>query len=356
MHKSYRIVLLSLCVWASLFADTQAPTRHTDTKPLRHIPAKALPLPAAASAVVRQSIASAPQPDLDRRRTFRMPSNEELRDWIAYSRENGEEGARIWAKRYGVTIRKEKIGDIDVYRLLPRQKSYNDALFVYLHGGAYLFGGGMSGLHEAILIASRIGIAVLSVDYRMPPDYPYPTAVEDVVTVYKKIRERYAPNRIVMGGSSSGGGLTLAVVQTLQKRHITLPAALFVGSPWADLTKTGDSLYVNEAVDRKIVTYDGFIAAAAKLYAHGHDLKESGLSPLYGDFSHFPPTMLVTGTRDLFLSLTVRVHRKLRAANVPSDLHLFEGLSHVDYFVLPESAESKETYRELKRFLDRYLH
>lgn len=355
MQKGYRIALLAICVWTSLFADTQAPTRHIETKPLQQIPAKALPLPSAASAVVRESIAHAPQPNLDQRRAFRMPNKAELRNWIAYSRENGEEGARIWAKRYGVTIRKEKIGNVDVYRLLPRQQRYNDAIFLYLHGGAYLFGGGMSGMHEAILIASRVGIPVLSVDYRMPPDYPYPTAIDDVVKVYKALLKRYDASHIAMGGSSSGGGLTLAVVQTLKKRRIPLPAALFVGSPWADLSKTGDSLYVNEAVDRKIVTYDGFIAAAAKLYADGHDLKESGLSPIYGDFSHFPPTMLVTGTRDLFLSLTARVHRKLRAANVPSELHLFEGLSHVDYFVLPESPESKETYRELKAFLKRHL-
>jgi acetyl esterase/lipase len=121
------------------------------------------------------------------------------------------------------------------------------------------------------------------------------------------------------------------------------------------LTKNGDSLYVNEGIDRKIVTYDGFITAAAKLYANGTDLKNPGLSPVYGDFSGFPPTMLVTGTRDLFLSLTVRVHRKMKAAGVVADLNVYEGLSHVEYFVVPDAPESIEVYSELKKFLKQYL-
>ncbi len=121
------------------------------------------------------------------------------------------------------------------------------------------------------------------------------------------------------------------------------------------MSKTGDSLYVNEGIDRKIVTYDGFLPAAVNLYANGQDIKDPGLSPVYGDFSGFPPTMLVTGTRDLFLSLTVRVHRKMKAAGVVADLNVYEGLSHVEYFVVPDAPESIEAYSELGKFLKQYL-
>jgi acetyl esterase/lipase len=76
---------------------------------------------------------------------------------------------------------------------------------------------------------------------------------------------------------------------------------------------------------------------------------------VYGDFSGFPPTLLATGTRDLFLSLTIRVHRKMKAAGVVADLNVYEGLSHVEYFVIPESPESLDLYRQLSTFLNTYL-
>jgi len=321
------------------------------------IPEKKLPLPSCASKEMQETLAGLRPPNVEASRKFTPKSKEEWNDWIEYSREPGEEGAKKWAKKYNVSIKKEMIDGVSVYYLTPLSllTKKNKHLFVYLHGGAYIFGGGMSGLSEAILIASRAQIPVLAVDYRMPPDHPYPVAVEDVVRVYKSLIKSYPAGSIAMGGSSSGGGLALAAVHKLKSLNAALPAALFVGTPWSDLTKNGDSLYVNEGIDRKIVSYDGFVSAAAKLYANGHDLKDPGLSPVYGDFSGFPPTMLVTGTRDLFLSLTVRVHRKMKAAGVAADLNVYEGLSHVEYFVVPDAPESIEVYSELRKFLKQHL-
>ncbi len=321
------------------------------------IPAKKLPLPSCASKEIQKNLANLRQPNVEARRKFKSKSKEEWKEWIDYAKEAGTEGVKISAKKYHVDIKEGHIEGVGVYYLTSRHAlpKKNQQVFVYLHGGAYLFGGGMSALNEAILIADRVQIPVIAIDYRMPPDAPYPAALDDVVSVYQSLLKSYESTSIVMGGSSSGGGLTLAVVQKLKSLHITLPSALFVGTPWSDLTKNGDSLYVNEGVDRKIVTYDGFLPEAVKLYANGHNLKESGLSPVYGDFSHFPPTMLVTGTRDLFLSMTVRVHRKLKEAGVVADLNVYEGLSHVEYFVVPDAPESREVYKELKQFLKQYL-
>lgn len=322
------------------------------------IPEKKLPLPACASTQVQQTLARIKQPDIEARKHFEVPTKEEWKAWAEYSEETGNRGAKAWAKRYGVHIEKQHIGTIPVYALTPSPvtKKNQKRRFVYLHGGAYVFGRGMSGLSEGILIAARTGIPVLAVDYRMPPDHPFPAAVEDSVRVYKNLLKRYRHTSIAMGGSSAGGGLVLSVVQHLKAKHIPLPGALFAGTPWADLDKCGDSLYINEGIDRKIVTYDGFVAAAARLYANGKPLRTPGISPVYGDFNGFPPTLLATGTRDLFLSLTVRVHRKMKAAGVVADLNVYEGLSHVEYFVIPESPESHDLYRQLKLFLDTHLH
>jgi len=321
------------------------------------IPQKKLPLPTCASKEVRNILANIKQPNINTTKKFPSKTKKEWKEWSHYLNGSGENGAKRWAKKYRVSIQQDRIKGINIYYLTPdsKLKQKHKQLFVYLHGGAYIFGGEMSGLLEGILIASRTQIPVIAIDYRMPPDYPFPTAIEDTVKVYRTLLKSYDAKSLAIGGSSSGGGLALATVQKLKSLKLTLPGALFIGTPWSDLTKSGDSLYVNEGIDRKIVTYDGFISAAAKLYANGVNLKKPGLSPVYGDFSDFPPTMLVTGTRDLFLSLTVRVHRKMKAAGVTADLNVYEGLSHVEYFVVPEAPESIEVYSELKKFLGQHL-
>jgi monoterpene epsilon-lactone hydrolase len=136
---------------------------------------------------------------------------------------------------------------------------------------------------------------------------------------------------------------------------LELPGALFAGTPWTDLTKTGDSYFTNEGLDRILVSYEGLLKEAAKMYAGGNDLRNPLLSPIYGDFGAFPPTFLITGTRDLFLSCTVRVHTKLLAARVPADLIVFEGHSHADYVALHDTPEAKLYYEQLDKFLIRHL-
>lgn len=100
---------------------------------------------------------------------------------------------------------------------------------------------------------------------------------------------------------------------------------------------------------------DGFCDAAAKFYAHGHDMKDPLLSPVYGDMHGFPPTILTTGTRDLLLSNTVRVHRKLRQAGVEASLQVYEGQSHAQYGRDDRAPETQEAFGEIARFFDAHL-
>ena len=121
------------------------------------------------------------------------------------------------------------------------------------------------------------------------------------------------------------------------------------------MTKTGDSYFVNEGVDNILVSYDGWLEDAAKLYAAGHDLKDPMLSPVYGDVTGFPPTLLTSGTRDLFLSNTVRMHLKLRQAGVNADLIVFEGMSHAQYHLNPGAPETRFHFTELGKFFSSHL-
>src|SRR5688572_11150382 len=120
-------------------------------------------------------------------------------------------------------------------------------------------------------------------------------------------------------------------------------------------SKTGDTLFTNAFVDNVVGTQDGFIRATALLYANGRDLKDPLLSPIYGDVAGFPPSILTSGTRDLYLSNTVRMHRKLRAAGVEAVLQVWEGQSHAQYMVDISAPETREYHDEVARFLDRHL-
>ncbi|MGO9934845.1 MAG: alpha/beta hydrolase, partial [Steroidobacteraceae bacterium] len=230
-----------------------------------------------------------------------------------------------------------------------------DLILVNVHGGAYVFFPGEAGNPEAVLMAGFAHMMVLSIDYRMPPDFPYPAALDDAIGVWRNLIKTHDPKKMAIFGTSTGGGMTLAMVLRAKAEHLPLPAAIAPGTPWSDLTKTGDSYFANESVDNVLVGYDGILGDAAKLYANGHDLKDPFLSPVYGDFHGFPPTILTTGTRDLFLSNTVRVHRKLREAGVEAALNVFEGQSHAQYGFVAAAPETQEAFGEIAQFFDAHL-
>jgi acetyl esterase/lipase len=321
------------------------------------IPERTLPVPSAASGELQRLLGRISQPNVEKALKYTPHKKEEWLEIAQNQREMSEPYTLDYAKHSGVTIEARTIAGVTCYQLTPPRTDprHTKHLFVYIHGGAYVFGGGKGGLSEAITIAKRVEIPVLSIDYRTAPTHPFPAALEDVVSVYQELLKSHPAQTIALGGTSSGGGLTLAVVHRLKKLGLPLPAALYAGTPWSDLSKTGDSYFINEGIDHKLITYGGTLKATAELYANGKNLKDPLLSPVYGDFSDFPPTYLVTGTRDLFLSNTLRVHRKLREKDRVADLNVYEGFSHVEYLVLPDSPEAKEMYRELDLFLLRHL-
>ena len=316
-----------------------------------------LPAPAGASDVLANSIRMTPAPDVEAIRQLIPGSDAE---WVVAVEERDEQNqaiAGVLADQFALTVEEEHIDGVGTYRVTPPEidRRHQDHLFVYVHGGAYVLNAGEAGLPEAMLIAARTKMPVLSIDYRMPPQHPFPAALDDVIAVWENILGTRSVTSVALGGVSAGGGLILAAVAKLIEGGRQTPRALYAGTPWADLTRTGDSYYTNEGIDRLLVGYDGILAAAARLYAGAHDLTDPLISPVYADFNGFPPTFLVTGTRDLFLSNTVRTHTKLRAAGVTADLLVFEGVSHGDYAAEATSPESRLTYAELNSFLLQHL-
>ena len=148
------------------------------------------------------------------------------------------------------------------------------------------------------------------------------------------------------GGASAGGNLAAALMFRIRDEGLPQPGALVLLSPATDLTQSGDTFHTNLGLDTAL---RGATDDLIWLYARDHDLTDPYLSPLFGDFSApFPPTFLQSGTRDLLLSSTVRMHRAMRAAGVDAELHVFEAMPHGGFWGAPEDEELAD---ELRRFI-----
>jgi acetyl esterase/lipase len=319
----------------------------------RTVPARPIPTPTTVSPEL-QSVIAAPWAG------SKAPMNLTAAEWKEL-RKRADEGQaqtlQTTKQKLGVTVSEEKIAGVRAYRVKPAvvASENRNRILVHVHGGAYVFGGGEAAAAEAVLMAHFGKIEIVSVDYRMPPDFPYPAALDDALAVWKEVAKSRNPGHIGLFGTSTGGGMTLALVLKLKELKLPLPGAIMAGTPWADLTKTGDTYFTNELVDNVLGSNDGMLEAAAKLYAGAHNLKEPLLSPVYGDFTGFPPAILLSGTRDLFLSNTVRVHQKLLQAGGIAELLVFEGQSHAQYMFVPNAPETRDAWTEVSRFFSKHL-
>lgn len=313
---------------------------------------RTLKTPAAASEQLQTGLRTIPQPDVAANR--QAPQNRQEWEALIEQRKAAAPSLEDQEQLYGASIVPDSIAGVSIFRVSP-PKATTGRIFLHLHGGAYVFRGGNEAVDEGAEVAVAAGLEAISVDYRMPPEHPYPAAVDDAIAVYREILKQYEPGQIAIGGTSAGGGLTLAALMQMKALGLALPAVAYLGTPWADLTDSSDTLHTNEGIDRVLVTYYGWLRAAALLYAGEYPLTHPRISPLYGDFSDLPPTILVTGTRDMLLSDSARVHRKLRDAGIVAELHVFEGLSHADYLIERGSPEYQSTLTEVSAFFTRYL-
>lgn len=347
MNRTKAILLAGtiLTVQPGFAADISAP---------RQVPAKTLPVPTGGVSPGMQAFIAAPlNPDWDKLWT----TGEDARKFADVQAANVVKGIPGMLERLHVKSVSSTINGVKVYTLTPETipPENRDKVLIHVHGGCYVLFPGQSGTTEAIMMAGFGHYKVISVDYRMPPDAYFPAALDDAVAVYKAVLKETPAKNVAFFGTSAGGALTLEMVLRARAQGLPVPGAIAPGTPMSDVTKTGDSFYTNEKVDNVLVSRDGFCDAGTVIYAKGHDLKDPLLSPVYGDMHGFPPAILTTGTRDLLLSNTVRVHRELRRAGVTAELNVFEGQSHAQYQFDDRVPETKEAFEEIAGFFAQHL-
>ena len=322
----------------------------------RAAPARIIPVPSTVSPELAQSISAAAL--LPRDAMLRSPQTlEQWRGMIAANNALSLERQAGVKARFPSEIAEREVGGVQTRQVIPASLDLANAarVLIHLHGGAYVINGGEAGLSEAILGAHYARTRVLSVDYRMPPTDPYPAAVEDAIAVYKSVIRNHDPRAVGVFGTSAGGGLALAMVLKLKALGLPLPGALAPSTPWSDLAGESDSYATNAHIDGVLPYYEGVLEACARLYAGGASLSDPLVSPVHGDFTGFPPSILTTGTRDILLSDTVRVHRAMRAAGVEARLEVHEALSHAEFNAAYDSPESAEVFRDIAAFFGAHL-
>ena len=215
-----------------------------------------------------------------------------------------------------------------------------DRVLLYLHGGGYAMGSIQS--HGGLVgrLSRAGGVRALAIDYRLAPEHPFPAGLQDAMAAYRWLLEQgFAPEKIVIGGDSAGGGLTLAALVSLRDEGLALPAGAVCLSPWTDLTLSGESFRTK--VDADPVISPANAGQFVEWYVDGQPPKSPLISPLFADLSGLPPLMIQVGTAEILLDDSTRLAGRARAAGVKVVYEPWEDMIHVWQFFAPMLEEGQ---------------
>jgi monoterpene epsilon-lactone hydrolase len=193
--------------------------------------------------------------------------------------------------------------------------------------------------HVLWRLADAAKAQVAAIDYRLAPEHPFPAAIDDAVAAWRALLSEGVDGRhAAVIGDSAGGGLALALALRLRDHGAPLPAAIVALSPWTDLALTGESLRLNAAADPMQNAADvPFLAAA---YLGDADPRNPYASPLYGDPTGLPPTLIHVGSDEILLDDAARMAAAMRNAGCGVELEVWPRVPHVWHafaFILPEA-------------------
>lgn len=220
---------------------------------------------------------------------------------------------------------------------------------LYVHGGGYVMGS--AGSHRDVTgrLSKAAGARVLSLNYRLAPEHPFPAPVDDAVAAYRwLLAQGISPGNIAVAGDSAGGGLAIATLLALRDAGEPLPAAGIGISPWVDMEGTGESMTTRAAVD-PVVQKEGLLGMA-KLYLGDADPKNPLAAPLHADLAGLPPLLLQVGDAETLLDDSTRLAEKARAAGVDVTLKVWDEMPHVWHLFAPILPEGRQAIDEIGSF------
>jgi len=235
-------------------------------------------------------------------------------------------------------------------------ESRNDRIIIFFHGGAYIAGSADISKYHSIYISRVSNAELLSVNYRLAPEHPYPAALDDAVKAYRWLVEKkeILPKRIVIVGVSAGGGLTIATMLKLRELGIELPVAAVCISPWADLAFKGETFRSRAKLD-PFTTPDG-LEFDANLYIGNKNAKNPFISPVYADLYGLPPLYIMAGTAEILHDDSVRLAERASKAGLDVTLDIWEDMIHGFPVFANVAPESREAIEKIGEFIRKHLN
>lgn len=240
-----------------------------------------------------------------------------------------------------------------VMEYLKPKQAVTGRVILQLHGGGYI--GPMKNIYRRFAVKySQIsfGADVLTPDYRVAPEHPYPAALEDAVCAYEwLLAQGWFSEQIIVAGDSAGGGLAMALCHYLINHGRQLPCGIIAMSPWTDLTASGESYDTNYERDPLFgKTRDSLIYN--RDYVGDHDPMDEYISPMFGDFRGFPPMLIQVGSYEMLLSDSVDVAAKARGQGVKVRLSIYDGMFHIFQMAAKMLPESRKAWVEIGKFIE----
>jgi len=267
-----------------------------------------------------------------------------------------------WLEIHPASVEETLIGGVRTHVVIPDAgiaPENKHRVLINAHMGGFMLGGAYGGQLEAVPLAGYGRIKVIAVDYRMAPEHIFPAASEDMETVYRHVLETTAPEDVGIYGCSAGGTLTAQMVPWLLEKGLPLPGAIgiFCSGAMPTFWFGGDSGAISPFLNGRSPTAAGDSQRLPRDYFHEIETDNPLVTP--GQFpellAQFPPTLVVTGTRDIAMSNALITHTRLRSAGVHADLFVQEGLGHGHFFLFPGTPEAETAYDIIWNFFDRQL-
>lgn len=271
---------------------------------------------------------------------------------VEKARSSQEKLGELMAHKYRHSVECSKIpaSDFTAEYIIP-EKSELDGIILYLHGGGYVSGKMNYAKGFATILAANNKIPVCCVEYRLAPENKFPAALDDAYSAYRYLLESgYSSNNIVLCGESAGGGLVYALALKLKENTLPMPGGIIAISPWSDLTLSGSSYEENKEVDPSMTK------ERLQFYAESYtdEVHNPYVSPLFGDFTGFPPSLIFVGGAEIMLSDASELHKKLIAKGCRSRLRIAPDMWHV--YVLFHLKEFSDDYKCMNSFLKEVLY
>ena len=258
-------------------------------------------------------------------------------------------GLMFAPRKKSVTVLEHSLDNFNGAWVYPKDE-HRHGVILYLHGGGYTSGDLEYCKGFGSVLAEKCGVRVFCAAYRLAPEAPFPAALEDAVAAYRYlIFSGYDASRIILCGESAGGGLIYSLAMRLRELELPMCGGFIAISPWTDLTASGESYERNKGADPSMTV------GRLRFYAENYTSEPQNpyVSPIFGDLSSLPPSLIFVGGDEIMLSDAASLHEKLLKEGSESELTVADGMWHA--YILYDFKERRGDYAKINAFLDRAM-